>query len=223
MSDSEEQLGAKVRGRPFEPGNKYGHGRPRGSRNKGTGLCQKTLEYYGGSLTKKLVPEAFRGNPTALRLCIERLMPVRRQPTLRFKLPLTKTVDDVAAASEALVDGVARGQLTPAEGQALTEMLEGRRRVMENQAQRDAVDVSNRPVPVIMIPAIVPVNDDEMQEMAVPDDQRNSRRSVVADGERNRTLAVRAPVPSLHHDQKEDAAPIPAAEPADPPAIDAIP
>src|SRR5712692_2298482 len=167
MSDGEEQLGAKVRGRPFEPGNKYGRGRPRGSRNKGTGLCQKTLEYYGGSLTKKLVQEAFRGNPTAIRLCIERLMPVRRQPTLRFKLPLTRTVDDVAAASEALVDGVARGQLTPAEGQALTEMLEGRRRVMENQAQRDAVDVSNRPVPVIMIPAIVPINDDRSEERRV--------------------------------------------------------
>src|SRR5713226_10585370 len=161
MSDSEEQLGAKVRGRPFEPGNKYGHGRPRGSRNKGTGLCQKTLEFYGEMVTKKLVQEALRGNSMALRLCIERLMPVRRQPTLRFKLPLTKTVDEVAAASEALVDGVARGQLTPAEGQALTEMLEGRRRVMENQAQRDEIDVSNRPVPVIMIPAIVPVNDDE--------------------------------------------------------------
>jgi hypothetical protein len=173
MSDGEEQLGAKLRGRPFEPGNKYGHGRPRGSRNKATGLCQKTLEYYGESLTKKLVQEAFRDNPTALRLCIERLMPVRRQRTLKFKLPLTRTVDDVAAASEALIDGVARGQLTPAEGQALTEMLEGRRRVMENQSQRDAVDVSNRPVPVIMIPAIVPRKDDEMQEMAVPHDPRN--------------------------------------------------
>jgi hypothetical protein len=185
-------------------------------------LCQKTLDSHAENLTKKCVMMAYQGNPTAMRLCMERIIPARRQPTLRFKLPLTKTVDDVAVASEALVDGVARGQLTPAEGQALTEMLEGRRRVMENQAQRDAVDVSNRPVPVIMMPAIVPINDDEMQEMAVPN-QRNSRRSVVADRERNRTLAVRAPVTSLHHDQKEDAAPIPAAEPADPPAIDAIP
>ena len=31
------------------------------------------------------------------------------------------------------------------------------------------------------------------------------------------------PVPSLHHHEEEDVAPIPAAEPADPPAIDAIP
>ena len=223
MSDGEEQLGAKVRGRPFKPGNKDGRGRPRGSRNKGTSLYQKTLEYYGEMLTKKSVQEALRGNPTALRLCIERLIPVRRQPTLRFKLPRTRTVEDVAAASEALVDGVARGQLTPAEGQALTEMLEGRRRVIESQIQRDAVDVSNRPVPVIMIPAIVPAKEEEIQEMALPDDQRNSRRSVIADGERNRTLGVQAPVPSLHHDDEKDAASIPTAEPADPPASDEIP
>ncbi len=72
MSDGEEQGGTKVRGRPFRPGNKYGRGRPRGSRNKATGLFQKTLERYAESLAKKLVQEAFQGTPTALRLCIER-------------------------------------------------------------------------------------------------------------------------------------------------------
>src|SRR6266481_181121 len=100
MSDGEKQVGAKVRGRPFKPGNKCGRGRPRGSRNKATSLCQKTLDSHAENLTKKCVMMAYQGNPTAMRLCMERVIPARRQPTLRFKLPRSRTVDDVAAASE---------------------------------------------------------------------------------------------------------------------------
>jgi hypothetical protein len=76
---------------------------------------------------------AHQGNPTAMRLCMERVMPARRHRALRFKLPPVKTMADVDAASESVVGAVARGQLTPAEGQAFSLMLEGRRRVIETQ------------------------------------------------------------------------------------------
>jgi hypothetical protein len=76
---------------------------------------------------------AHQGNPTAMRLCMERVMPARRHRTLQFKLPPVKTMADVDAASASVVGAVARGQLTPAEGQAFSLMLEGRRRVIETQ------------------------------------------------------------------------------------------
>jgi hypothetical protein len=133
--DGEEGGGTKVRGRPFQPGNKYGRGRPRGSRNKAARVCQATLDSHAENLTKKCVMQAYQGSPTAMRLCMERIMPARRQPTLRFKLPRTITIEDVAVASQAVVHGVARGDLTPAEGQAFSAMLEDRRRVIENQDQ----------------------------------------------------------------------------------------
>src|SRR6266568_6287714 len=127
-----------MRGRPFQPGNKYGRGRPPGNRNKVARVCQDTLDNHAEALTKKCLVLAFQGNPTAMRLCMERLMPARRQRTLQFKLPPLKTIDNVAAASEAVVNGVARGQLTPVEGQAFSGMLEGRRRTIETEelAQR---------------------------------------------------------------------------------------
>ena len=128
-----------MRGRPFQPGNKYGRGRPRGSRNKVARVCQNTLDSHAESLTKKCLVLAFQGNPTAMRLCMERLMPARRQRTLTFKLQPLKTIGDVAAASEAVVSGVARGQLTPAEGQAFSGMLEDRRRVIETQDQEPRI------------------------------------------------------------------------------------
>lgn len=69
----------------------------------------------------------------ALRLCMERLMPARRHRTLQFKLPTLKTIADLDAASEAVVSGVAGGRLTPGEGQDVSQLLEGRRRVIETQ------------------------------------------------------------------------------------------
>ena len=128
-----------MRGRPFQPGNKFGRGRPRGSRNRVARVCQDTLDSHAENLIKKCVVLAYQGNTTAMRLCMERLMPARRQRTLQFKLPPIKTITDVAVASESVVSGVARGQLTPAEGQAFSGMLEDRRRVIETQHQEPRI------------------------------------------------------------------------------------
>src|SRR5260370_19703019 len=128
-----------MRGRPFQPGNKYGRGRPRGSRNKVARVCQDTLDSHAENLTKKCVMLAFQGNPTAMRLCMERLMPARRHRTVQLKMPTVKTLGDVAAASELMVRGVARGQLTPAEGQTISGLLEGRRRVIETQEMEERI------------------------------------------------------------------------------------
>jgi hypothetical protein len=128
-----------MRGRPFQPGNKYGRGRPRGSRNRVARVCQDTLDGHAENLMKKCVVLAYQGNTTAMRLCMERLMPARRQRTLQFRLPPIKTITDVAVASESVVSGVARGQLTPAEGQAFSAMLDDRRRVIEIQDQEPRI------------------------------------------------------------------------------------
>lgn len=122
-----------MRGRPFQPGNKFGRGRPPGSRNKVARVCQDTLDSHAAPLTKKCLVMAYQGNTTAMRLCMERLTPARRHRTLTFKMPRVKTLADVATASESVLSGVARGQLTPAEGQAFYLMLEGRRRMIETQ------------------------------------------------------------------------------------------
>jgi len=122
-----------MRGRPFQPGNKYGRGRPPGSRNRVANAQQQTLEEHAETLTKKCVHLALQGNTTAMRLCMERLLPARRQRVLQFKLPAIKTMADVASASETVVRGVTCGLLTPGEGQAFTVMLDGRRRMIETQ------------------------------------------------------------------------------------------
>lgn len=130
-----------MRGRPFQPGNKYGRGRPPGSRNKSARVLQDKLDSHGESLINRCVYMAHQGDRTALRLCMERLMPVRRQRTVQFKVRPVKTLADVDAASQSVVSDIARGQLTPAEGQAISGILEDRRKVIETHEMEERIGV----------------------------------------------------------------------------------
>jgi hypothetical protein len=120
-----------MRGKPFQPGNKYGGGRPPGSRNQVTSVSQTILEEHAEILMKKCLHMALEGDVMAMRLCVERLIPIRRQRVVRFKMPSVGTMEEVDTASQAVVKGVAHGQLTPSEGEAFTGMLEGRRKIIE--------------------------------------------------------------------------------------------
>jgi hypothetical protein len=124
---------SQVRGRPFAPGNKFGRGRPAGSRNKATAAREQMLDSHGDAITKKCALMALQGDPTALRLCMERLLPPRKQHAVIFKMPPIATAADVGQGFETLLQAVARGQLTPAEGQVIASMLENRRRSIETE------------------------------------------------------------------------------------------
>ena len=63
------------RGRPFEPGNKFGRGRPPGSRNKKTLLLQQLLDDHAPRLMLKALLMASGGDVQLLRLFLERTLP----------------------------------------------------------------------------------------------------------------------------------------------------
>jgi hypothetical protein len=123
----------RPRGRSFSAGNQCGKGRPKGSRNNLTLEAQKLLEKYSESLVGKCIAEAMDGNMHALRMCLERLLPVRRDNPFRLKLAQTKTIWDVAEAIETVVRAVAEGRLSPAAGEAIVRMLEIQRNAIETR------------------------------------------------------------------------------------------
>ena len=120
-------------GSPFQPGNTFGRGRPQGSRNKATIALQEMLDGHGESITRKCALLALQGDPTALRLCMERLIAPRRDSPVKFKLSAVTTAAEVAQAVGTVLHRVAGGQLTPAEGQVIAAILEGRRKVIETE------------------------------------------------------------------------------------------
>jgi hypothetical protein len=122
-----------MRGTPFQTGNKQGRGRPPGSRNQVASKSQAILEEHAEILMKRCIHMALEGDVTALRLCMERLIPIRRQRVVRFKMPSVETMAGVDRASQTVVKGVAHGKLTPSEGEAFAGMLEGRRKMIETE------------------------------------------------------------------------------------------
>ena len=122
----------KQRGRPFKKG-KSGNpkGRPQGSRNKATLACQELLDGEAEALARKAVELALGGDIQALRLCLDRLIPPRKDRTINLDLPDLEAAEGLEAASSAVLTAVAAGDITPTEGQALTTNIEGRRKMLE--------------------------------------------------------------------------------------------
>ncbi len=73
------------------------------------------------ALTRKAVEAALDGDPTAMRLCLERILP--RDRAVKFALPPIKSAADVARAMGAVTAALADGLITPAEGQAIARMV----------------------------------------------------------------------------------------------------
>src|ERR1700674_5196537 len=85
------------RGRPFEPGNKCGRGRPKGSRNKSTSAAQRLLEQHYETLMAKQLQAAHQGDPKARQWCLEQANRIRVAAP-KLKLSPVQTLDDIAAA-----------------------------------------------------------------------------------------------------------------------------
>ena len=115
---------AKTRGVPFEVGNTMGRGRPKGSRNKSTLAAQELFGENADAVARKCIKMALKGDPVAMRLCMERIHPVRRAMPVRFHLPKIRNRQDAVAALNSVVQAVAKGELAPAEGQQILPFVE---------------------------------------------------------------------------------------------------
>jgi hypothetical protein len=87
------------------------------------------LEGEGEALTRKAVELAKAGDTVALRLCLDRLLPKGR--AVRIDLP-TRTLADLGAAADTIQQALAAGVISLDEVQALTGLVETRRRLLES-------------------------------------------------------------------------------------------
>ena len=120
------------RGTPFQAGNKFGRGRPPGSRNKSTLLKQGALEAHATPLLNKLMLMALNGQIGAMRLCMEQLMPGRHSAPVKLRMPKTNTAAGVKEGCERVLQGVAKGEISPTQGLQLMTMLDVQRRAVES-------------------------------------------------------------------------------------------
>jgi len=106
-------------------------GRPPGARNRATIAAEVLLEGEAEALTRKAIELALEGDTTALKLCLERIVPQRRSRAVAFDLPPIERVEDLAGAIGTILQDVAGGRLLLDEGATLVGMMESKRRAME--------------------------------------------------------------------------------------------
>lgn len=106
-------------------------GRPKGSRHKSTLAVEALLDGQAEALTQKAVDLALEGDTTALRLCIERIAPQRKDSPVDFDLPPMESAEDAAKAAASVISAVSTGDLTPTEGAKVMGLIETYRRTLE--------------------------------------------------------------------------------------------
>ena len=126
---SESARNQHGRWQPGRSGNPAG--RPKGARHKATLAVEALLDGDAERLTREAVELALDGDTTALRLCLERIVPPRKDAPVQFDLPPMKGAEDAARAAGAVVAAVAQGELTPTEGAHVMGLVDAYRRALE--------------------------------------------------------------------------------------------
>ena len=98
-------------------------GRPPGSRNHATLLMESLLEGEAEQLTRKAIELALAGDITALRLCLERLIPPRKDRPIHLLLPPIENVQQISLAMARVAAAIGEGEITPTEGEVVSNIL----------------------------------------------------------------------------------------------------
>jgi len=115
-------------GRGFKPGNP---GRPKGARHKTTMAVEALLQGQAEELTQAAIQRALEGDGVALRLCLERIAPARKEPTVRFTLPPIESAQDLPSAVAAIIAATSKGELSPGEAGGVVGLLDRYRQAIE--------------------------------------------------------------------------------------------
>ena len=106
-------------------------GRPEGSRHKHVLAIQDLLDGEAETFGRKAIDLALAGDTNALRLCIERIAPARKDSPLEFDLPTMTNAQQAASAAQGVLQAVSQGDMTPLQAATVMGLLERYRRLLE--------------------------------------------------------------------------------------------
>jgi hypothetical protein len=86
--------------------------------------AEALLEGEAERLTRKCIELALSGDSTALRLCLERIYPARKDRPVTFALPSITSPRDAADIAAAVAQAAAEGRLTPGEAGEFAKVID---------------------------------------------------------------------------------------------------
>jgi Family of unknown function (DUF5681) len=121
-----------ARGRPFQAGQSGNPaGRAKGTRTHYSMLAEKLMGGDIEDITRSVIDAAKGGDMTAARIVLDRITPVRRDRPVVFELPAIETTADLPNATNALLQAVASGELTPSEASDIGKAVDAHVRAIE--------------------------------------------------------------------------------------------
>ena len=110
---------------PFQPGQSGNPaGRPLGARNRVNRAMEPAFQANGEAIIERLVEHAKAANPVALRLCVDRLVPLGKHRQVGFQLPPMRKGDDVRAAILTIHGALGDGDISSGEAVDLLRVAE---------------------------------------------------------------------------------------------------
>ncbi|QDM19304.1 hypothetical protein FNL53_03750 [Tardiphaga sp. vice278] len=109
--------------KPGQSGNPAG--KAKGTRNRATLALEVLLDGQAEILTQKAIDLALTGDIAALRLCLDRILPARKDRPVSFEMQPITTAADAKEASAALLVAVSTGNLTPSEAAEIGKLVDG--------------------------------------------------------------------------------------------------
>jgi hypothetical protein len=80
-------------------------------RHRRTLIAQALLDSEAETITRKCIDLALEGDPTALKLCMERLVPPRKEWPVEFTMPQLHSGTDTTAVMVAIIQAAAEGRI----------------------------------------------------------------------------------------------------------------
>lgn len=112
-----------VCGRPFAKGHSGNPaGRPSRARQAAV-VAEALIGRKTVPLVNKAIALALAGDRAALRLCLDRIVPRRREAPIALPLPPIESSADIGAAMAAVVNAAATGAVTSAQADALARVV----------------------------------------------------------------------------------------------------
>ena len=97
----------------------------------GSRAAEELLDGEAEALTRKAIDLALNGDPMALRLCLERILPPLKERPVDIVLPVLTGPKDAVAVSAALLAAVAAGEIAPGEASVVGRLVELHLRAVE--------------------------------------------------------------------------------------------
>jgi hypothetical protein len=106
-------------------------GKPKGTRHSATKLAEALIDGQAEALVQRALALALSGDPTAMRIVMDRLCPPRRERTVSLEMPSIKSATDLIAAAAALADAASSGEITPGEAASLSTLVANTAKAVE--------------------------------------------------------------------------------------------